>query len=264
RAGLIQGQLEGKVAVKVEISTDGESCLRILAEQDFDIVLISNCGSGLSGLQLLHLIRTDGIDLPIIIIGTAANADAAGEALQAGAFGYLEGGCGEPDAEKLHAVVRAALQDRESRIRNKMLLIKQHLAERVFDVSKEGVVVSDARNRIEAINPAFTAITGYDIEEVAGRNLRILNSGRHDEVFYQQMWDSINTTGSWEGEVWNRRKSGEVYPESLVINEIYDDDQVTHYIGVFTDISGRKKDEENIWHQANYDALTDLPNRTLL
>ncbi len=138
------------------------------------------------------------------------------------------------------------------------------LAATVFETTTEAIMVSDADNKVKAVNPAFTRITGYSVVEILGKTPNILKSGRHDEAFYEEMWSSLSETGHWQGEIWNRRKSGEVYPEWLSIATIYDEDgEVVERVAVFTDITKRKKDEEQIRRQASFDALTGLPNRSL-
>lgn len=138
------------------------------------------------------------------------------------------------------------------------------LAATVFETTTEAIMVTDAENRVKAVNPAFTRITGYSVVEILGRNPNILASGRHDRGFYEDMWRRLSETGHWEGEIWNRRRSGEIYPEWLSIATIFDDDgAVVERVALFTDITKRKKDEEQIRRQANFDALTGLPNRTL-
>lgn len=142
---------------------------------------------------------------------------------------------------------------------------ERELASLVFKHSSEGMMVTDAANHIVTINSAFTEITGYGRGEVIGKNPKMLSSGRQDERFYQAMWKAINETGQWQGELWNRRKNGEVYPQALTINSVFNPDGTAHYrIGLFADISNRKISEEIIWRQANYDALTGLPNRHML
>ena len=141
---------------------------------------------------------------------------------------------------------------------------QRRIAGTVFDNSADAILVTDAGNRILAVNPAFERITGYTTAEVMGRNPSMLASGRHDTLFYKEMWDSLHESGHWEGEVWNRRKSGEVYPEWLSINVSHTVGGVpSEYVALFTDITLRKRDEERVWRQANYDGLTGLPNRIL-
>lgn len=138
------------------------------------------------------------------------------------------------------------------------------LAARVLETVNEAVVITNAKNLIVFVNPAFSTITEYGREEVLGRNPGFLHSGRHDAEFYAGMWSQLDRTGRWSGEVWNRRKSGEFFAEWLSITVIRDSaGQVSHYVAVFTDITHRKEDEERIWRQANYDPLTGLPNRSL-
>jgi diguanylate cyclase (GGDEF)-like protein/PAS domain S-box-containing protein len=138
------------------------------------------------------------------------------------------------------------------------------LAATVFETTAEAIMVTDSSKRIKAVNPAFTAVTGYTAEEAIGNTPSMLRSGRHDEAFYKSMWAVLNETACWEGEVWNRRKDGEVYPEWLYISAISDDrGDVIEYVAVFTDITQRKRSEEQVHRQANFDALTGLPNRTL-
>lgn len=141
----------------------------------------------------------------------------------------------------------------------------QLLASTVLNAVGEAVLVTDAENRIISVNPAFTKITGYTREEVLRQNPRILSSGQHDRDYYQQMWQQLSNQGSWQGEVRNRRKSGEVYVEWLSINQVHNEVGVLKYhVAVFSDISDRKAAEMRVQHLAHHDLLTDLPNRTLL
>ncbi len=135
----------------------------------------------------------------------------------------------------------------------------------VFDTASEGIVVTDINNRVKTVNPAFTRITGYEPEDIIGQDPKMLSSGRHDPDFYRQMWAQIESRGYWSGEIWNRRKDGNVYPEWISIVVIRDEKsgEVKEHVAVFSDISQRKQDEEQIRRQANFDALTGLPNRSL-
>lgn len=136
------------------------------------------------------------------------------------------------------------------------------LAETVYRTSSEAIAVTDAHGTFIHVNPAFTSITGYTASEAIGRDHSILKSGRHSNEFYQEMWASLNSTGQWQGEIWNRRKNGELYPQHLSINSTYDTDgSVKFRISLFADISKQKANEELIWRQANFDSLTGLANR---
>ncbi|MTW21566.1 CHASE domain-containing protein [Allochromatium palmeri] len=139
------------------------------------------------------------------------------------------------------------------------------LAASVFAHSFEGIIITDAENRIVDANPAFSAITGYERASVLGKDPNILASGRQDEAFYREMWEAIRHQGCWRGELWNRRQDGQLYAELLSISAVLDaEGLVQNYIGVFSDISDLKAHEGELDHLANYDALTELPNRRLL
>jgi diguanylate cyclase (GGDEF)-like protein/PAS domain S-box-containing protein len=138
------------------------------------------------------------------------------------------------------------------------------LSASVYENSQEAMSVTDESGVILSINSAFTKITGFSQHEVVGENHSILASGRQDKVFYQRMWHDINSTGQWEGEIWNRRKGGEIYAEWLSINTIYDEsNQPYRRIALFSDISQLKASEDLIKRQANFDSLTGLPNRRM-
>ncbi|MCK5665252.1 MAG: CBS domain-containing protein, partial [Thiotrichaceae bacterium] len=145
---------------------------------------------------------------------------------------------------------------------NKSLL----LAQKVIKSSLEGIVITNTKGIIESCNPAFTKITGYQQSEVIGKTPSILGSGSHGKSFYQKMWAQINQQGSWKGEIINRKKNGETYHELLTISAITDEEssEVTHYAGIFSDISQLKKDEEQIRQLAYFDSLTGLANRRRL
>jgi diguanylate cyclase (GGDEF)-like protein/PAS domain S-box-containing protein len=139
------------------------------------------------------------------------------------------------------------------------------LSSRVFSDTHEGITITDSNKLIVDVNPAFCEITGYSREEVIGKNPRILSSGRQDLQFYKDMWQEIYEYGHWHGEIWNRKKNGEIYAELLTISVLKDDeDNEVNYVGVFTDITKSKRQQEQLSRIAHYDLLTNLPNRVLL
>ncbi|WP_256757111.1 sensor domain-containing diguanylate cyclase [Cohnella sp. WQ 127256] len=159
------------------------------------------------------------------------------------------------DVFEAEGYVEASHQQAEERLR---------LHAKVFECSDEGMMITDTKNRILCVNPAFTKLTGYTMDEVIGHTPRIISSGNHEAQFYIRMWATIHETGNWRGEIWNRRKNGELFPERLSINAIRDDEGRTiNYVGIFSDITIQKKSEEHLTYLAHYDELTGLPNRSL-
>jgi diguanylate cyclase (GGDEF)-like protein/PAS domain S-box-containing protein len=160
---------------------------------------------------------------------------------------------------QLEALARAdadaALRESEHRL---------ELARQVFDSTQEGIMMTDADANIVAVNPAFEQITGYRESEVMGRSPRVLRSGRHDATFYRDMWHCLEQDGQWRGEIWNRRKNGEVYPERLSISAVRNEaGELTAYVSVSTDMSALKAAHHQLDFLSNHDALTLLPNRSL-
>ena len=142
---------------------------------------------------------------------------------------------------------------------------KLELAASVFHNSREGITITRTDGTIVDVNEAFTTITGYSRDEVLGKNPRLLSSGRHNAAHYASMWQSLINKGHWYGEIWNRRKSGEVYAEMLTITTVPDaQGKPLHYVALFSDITTAKVHEQQLEHIAHYDALTNLPNRVLL
>ncbi|MFZ0450590.1 MAG: EAL domain-containing protein [Desulfatiglandaceae bacterium] len=182
----------------------------------------------------------------------------------------------ESKLQKAYSDVEQQVLDRTDELRRANVQLKKEIEDRkeyekqmilaasVFENTIEGIVITDSEGIIQRVNKAFTTITGFNPEEVIGKNPRILKSDRHAPAFYEEMWASLITRGMWEGEIWNRRKSGETYPERLLINVITGSEGKTiHYVALFHDITDIKHSEEQLLYQANYDALTGLPNHQL-
>lgn len=140
---------------------------------------------------------------------------------------------------------------------------KLQQAATVFESTAEGVLITDTRQNISAVNRAFSEITGYSEAEALGETPRLLASGLHDSAFYAAMWHQLTAYGHWQGEISNRRKNGELYPSWLTISAVRNGDQVTHFVAVFADISSLKLAQARLDYQAHHDPLTGLPNRTL-
>ena len=160
-----------------------------------------------------------------------------------------------------HRYIWSIVEDISERKRSEE---NMQLASLVYLNSAEAMMVTDANGVIININPAFTALTGFSSEEAIGKTPRILNSGLHDPTFYEGMWQKLENSGFWQGEIWNKRKNGEVYAEWLRIDSIYKEDGSCYRrVALFSDITDKKKAEELIWTQANFDPLTGLPNRRM-
>ncbi len=150
---------------------------------------------------------------------------------------------------------KVRLEEAEKRLR---------LSNLVVEHSTEGIMVTDEKSIVKVINSAFTDITGYAMEETINKKPSFLSAGRHDEQFYQAMWKVINEEKLWQGEIWNRHKDGRIYPAWLTICAVYDkNNEVSNYIGIFSDISQQKESEDKLKRLATHDGLTDLPNKLL-
>lgn len=158
--------------------------------------------------------------------------------------------------------LKAALQARDKALRTSESSLR--LAYKVIEASHDAVMITDARGIIQSVNPSFCKLTGYSADEALGQTPSLLSSGQHDQLFYQQMWQGLQQQGYWQGEIWNKRKNGEIYPEWLFISAVRDDQgAINQYAAIFSDITERKKREQKIHELAYFDELTGLANRRL-
>ena len=158
--------------------------------------------------------------------------------------------------------LRDTLREREQRLA--LSEQQQKLAAKAFESTFEGIMVCDANNTIESVNPAFSQITGYMAHEVIGQNPSLFASGRHDGQFFRQLYQQLQHDGHWQGEIWNRKRNGEIIALWMTINLVRDETgQITNYVAIFSDITHRKAAEEQMHFLAYHDALTSLPNRIL-
>jgi diguanylate cyclase (GGDEF)-like protein/PAS domain S-box-containing protein len=209
---------------------------------------------GMSGIEVLQRLReqpeTGGI--PVVFV-TADNSEQSQlDALELGADDYLA-----------KPVVTAVLLLRvRNLLQRKQVERELRLASHVFSYSGEAIMITDRNNRIIEINPSFTRLTGYRLEDVQGQDPKIISSGRTTPDEYKAMWKCIDEQGFWQGELWDRRKDGAVYPKLLTVSVVRNFSGVIDFhIGSFTDISRQKSVEAEMRHIANHDALTGLPNR---
>ena len=260
-AGLIRWQLadgeDDGIHYALSFSTDMESTLAYLDDNQEalpQIILLDLNLPDSTGVQTVKTVREAAPDVPIVVLTGLNDSRAAAGSLHAGAEDYLVKGS---DGESVRRAIRYAMlrheRDEDAR-----------LAETVFNITDSGILITDARGRILRANPAFTRITGYHLDEIEGKRPEFLKSGRHGPEFYKTLWQDLSEKGYWEGEIWNRRKTGEEYVEWLRISAVKRSDGVlSRYVGVFNDITERKQAEEQLTFQATHDLLTGLPNRFL-
>lgn len=224
-------------------------------QEEFAAVLLDLSLPDSHGLETVMGLRRGGPDVPIVILSGMDNEEVALAALQNGAQDYLVKG--RADGMLLKRSILYAIE----RHRTKRQLL---LAEAAFKCTDTGIMVMDAGWRVIRVNPAFSRVTGYEPAEVVGRKPMVLSSGVHEPEFYDDLWAALDANGAWEGEIWNRRKNGEVYPEWLRINAVEDEQGgITGYVAIMSDITHRKKAETELLRQATRDPLTGLANRQL-
>ena len=242
---------------------NGFDALTMAIENDYALILLDVQMPEMDGYEVCEQLRADArtADTPVIFLTAAYKEnDDKMRGYTVGATDYLT----KPlDDIILKAKVQVFLRLywQYQQLQENVAALK--LAALVFD-AQQGIVITDPDNLIIRVNKAFTTVTGYSSEEAIGKNPSFLKSGRHDADFYRGLWQSIETAGTWQSEIWNRRKNGEIYPEWLIITSVEHNGVITNYIGTMTDISEYKSAEEQIRQLAFYDPLTALPNRRLL
>lgn len=259
-----------------------------LQQDEFDAVLLVACGYGAQAMavgEVGSIIKAAG-DVPVLVIVEIGDRNVMRESINSGAFDVIVRGVVEPSEVQRRTLIAIELcrlrreraqADREGRTSPASIVVRERVTERcavakpsriadcVVDHCQEGVMVTNTANEIVQVNDAFTRITGYSEAEVLGRNPRLLSSGRHDGAFYAALWQTLSSDGHWEGEVWNRRKSGEIYAQHLTIHEIHDASQgAILYVAIFSDVNQLKLQAQALDRIAHFDLLTGAANRRLL
>ncbi|MFA7239502.1 MAG: diguanylate cyclase [Sulfuricellaceae bacterium] len=239
-------------------------------EDDFDVTLVQPVDVVFldyllgkdNGLDKLRRLRACGIKTPIVMLTGQGDEGLVVELMRAGATDYLAKA--RLSSDSLERVLRNALKVGELEKQAALAEEELRLAAKVFENVLEGVLVTDANTIILSVNPAFTNITGYLGEEVVGKKPNVLRSKFHSAEFFQEMWRQLESNGQWRGEIWNKRKSGDVFLAWQTISAVRNaDGKITHYVSVLFDITERKRHEELVRYQAYHDTLTGLPNRQL-
>ena len=252
---LVQMQrMVGRHAAEVRTAVNGAEGLNLWHGWRPDVVVTDIMMPVMDGLEMSRAIKEADADAQIVVVSSSSETGHLRQSLDIGIDRYV-----------LKPVDELLLADSLGKcLRDAQRLQELRLARLVFESAGEGMVVTDSRGTILTVNPAFCRISGYREDEVLGKTPAILNSGHQDAAFYRDMWENLHAVGRWSGEIVNRRKSGEIYPEWLSIVAVDDPTRrTTRYVGLFSDITERKREEEYIRRLAHFDSLTGLPNRVL-
>ncbi|MDD4914184.1 MAG: diguanylate cyclase [Methylococcales bacterium] len=247
-----------------KMATSGAQGLQMANEDPPDLILLDIMMPDMDGFEICRRLKNDSKlqDIPVVFVTALSEQSAEAKGLALGAADYL---CKPVNLEIARIRIRNLLEREALRRELKQQVHQQNMIASVFDHIHDGIVISDACNNIIDINEAFTRITGYEREDVLGKNPRLLKSGRQSDEFYKSMWHSLLTKNHWTGQIWNRNKNGEIYAALTSISAVRDAQQnIQHFIGLFTDITQLKNHESNLERIAHFDPLTGVPNRLLL
>ncbi|MBE9525508.1 MAG: diguanylate cyclase [Proteobacteria bacterium] len=249
---------------------DGEEGLQLYKDKKPDIILSDISMPKMSGLKMSQAIKELDKHQPILLLSAFEEVESLKEAINIGINGFIA----KPivDINKLLDMledIASALQNqldaKKFKIQQQKVQDQFRLLASVFANSQEGILITDKDNRIIDVNSACLKLTGYTREEVLGNDPRLYSSDKHPPEFYKKMWQSLKKMGHWNGEIWNRKKSGEIYSERLSIDTVTNNKgELQHYVAVFYDMTYIKKHEAELEYIAYNDALTQLPNRLLL
>ncbi len=243
-----------KSGYHISVAKNGLQAVELAKETTPDIILMDSNMPELDGIEATKCIRqqTELEHTPILMITSYSDETHVNRAFDAGATEYI--------AKPIHWAILGKRLNYLWESTQKHEMAK--LAILILENTSEAMIVTDTNLKILALNSAFTTITGYSEKEALGNTPRIMQSGQHDKVFYRQIWKDIRRYGKWEGEIWNKRKNGEIYPENLSINEVRNrSGRITHYVGSFSDITEIKAKEQHLQTLAHVDNLTGLASR---
>jgi diguanylate cyclase (GGDEF)-like protein/PAS domain S-box-containing protein len=264
---------------EILLAESGQKALELLTHTAVDLIIMDVQMPGLNGFETIERMKKSGLNIrtPIVFITSHSQDDMSIDlGFEMGAYDYIF----RPiDINLLRLKVAAILKVHRrheelsktnetlinqlaSALKKQQFSTEMYFTDEAFENNLNGLVVVDKNLNYLRVNKAFTQITGYTTDELIGKTPSLLKSGIQSDQFYKDMWTTLNSTGAWQGELWNRNKNNELYAEWLTINAVMDSDNtVSHYIGVVSDITGHKQFQERLVKHADFDCLTTLPNR---